>query len=184
MRLPLILTCALATCAVGAAPATAAQPHLGTPEVITSFSGESNLLAASSIGGHPDAYAVFHRTIGANVYSVVHRDTHGHAHRFDIPTTRGSYPQAIRIVAIERGGGMALWDDPAGHRVLVRQWRANGSLGPTQVALSQVTTNHSAENDGRRRVHGLRGDRVRERVRRGSRSGRAVRRPAATHPSR
>jgi hypothetical protein len=142
-----ILACALALFGLGGAHAAAAGPHLGTPEVITSFGGESDLLSASSVAGHPDAYAVFHRKIGANVYSVVHRDIHGHAHRFDIHTPSGSFPQAVRLVAVEAGGGMAIWDESATQRVLARGWRSDGTLGATQVVLSQVTTIHSADND-------------------------------------
>jgi hypothetical protein len=142
-----ILACALALFGCGGAQAAAAAPHLGMPEVITSFGGESNLVAANSVAGHPDAYAVFHRKIGANVYSVVHRDSRGHAHRFDIHTTPGSFPQAVRLVALEAGGGMAIWDESANRRVLARSWRGDGRLGATQVVLSQVTTIHSTEND-------------------------------------
>jgi hypothetical protein len=139
--------CAVAFSGLIAPAAEARAPRLGTPEVITWFGGESNLLEASSVAGHPDAYAVFHRKIGANVYSVVHRDRRGHAHRFDIPTTRGSFPQAIRIVPLESGAGMALWDDSASARVLARAWTRDGRLGPSAVVLSGVTTVHSAEND-------------------------------------
>ncbi|MEA2272989.1 MAG: hypothetical protein QOI98_1697 [Solirubrobacteraceae bacterium] len=142
-----ILACSLAMFGISFTSAAAAEPRLGTPEVITSFAGESNLLAASSIPGHPDAYAVFYSRIGGNVYSVVHRDSNGHAHRFDIHVTRGTYPEAIRIVALEAGGGMAIWDESRTHRVLARSWKRDGTLGSTQVVLSQVATIHSAEND-------------------------------------
>jgi hypothetical protein len=137
----------LAAMAIAASPAWAAGSRLGTPEVITSFGGESNLLSVSSAPGHPDAYAVFHRKIGANVYSVVHRDSHGHAHRFDIHRANGTFPYAIRLVALEGGAGMALWDDSANSRVLARSWSAKGQEGETRVVLSGVDTVHSAEND-------------------------------------
>lgn len=147
MTLRTTVLVALALSAVCATPATAAAPHLGTPEVIASFGGEANLLAAASAQGHPDAYAVFERRIGRNAYTVLHRDTRGHAHRFDIPTTRGTFPQAIRIVALEAGAGMAIWDEDRSQRVLARAWTAAGTLGATQTVLAQVTTTHSAEND-------------------------------------
>lgn len=123
-----------------ACQAAAAEPHLGTPEVITSFSGESNLIGSSSSEGHPDAYAVFHRVIGRNIYSVVHRDSRGHGHRFDIRNPGSSYPQAIELVGLEAGGGMAIWDDASTGRVLARHWTAGGELGATRVVLSQVAT--------------------------------------------
>jgi hypothetical protein len=146
-----ILVGALAMLGVGTSEGLvfgrAPGPHLGTPEVITSFGGESDLLAVSSSADHPDAYAVFHRKIGANVYSVVHRDSHGHAHRFDIHSESGSFPQAIRIVGLEAGSGMALWDESRTQRVLARSWANDGTLAPTGVVLSQVTTVHSADSD-------------------------------------
>ncbi|MEA2157364.1 MAG: hypothetical protein QOE11_3504, partial [Solirubrobacteraceae bacterium] len=109
--------------------------------------GESDLLAASSAPAHPDAYAVFHRKIGANIYSVVHRDSHGHAHRFDIPVTSQTFPQAVRLVALEGGAGMALWDEGRTQRVLARQWAGDGRLGAVQVVLSQVDTVRSGDFD-------------------------------------
>lgn len=142
-----VLTIVLAVAFSSVGSVAVAAPRLGTPEVIMSFGGEANLLAASSAAAHPDAYAVFHRAIGANVYSVVHRDRDGHAHRFDIPTTPGTFPQAVRIVTLEAGGGMAIWDEGHTQRVLARSWRSDGRLGAIQVVLSQVTTVHSADND-------------------------------------
>jgi hypothetical protein len=146
MRLAMLAVVVAVVCLGGTSVAVGA-PRLGTPEVITSFDGEAHLRAASSAAGHPDAYAVFNSRIGENVYSVVHRDRDGHAHRFDIPTRRGTYPEAIRLVALEAGGGMAIWDEQPTRRVLARSWRSDGRLGATQVVLSQVTTTHSAEND-------------------------------------
>jgi len=139
MRLPILLF-ALAMLNAGPAAAAAAEPHLGTPEVITSFSGESDILGSSSLPGHGDAYVVFHRVIGKNLYTVVHRDDHGHAHTFDIPATNGSFPMAIRLAGLEDGGGMALWDDGANQRVLARSWSRDGSLAAPQTVLAQVTT--------------------------------------------
>ncbi len=153
MRRLRILTTSLALIALGAMPvaaagAGAAVPHLGTPEVITSLGGEANLMASSSVPGHGDAYAVFWSTIGRNVYSVVYRDAGGHAHRFELPTRRGTYPQAVRIVALEDGAGMAIWDDGSSHSILARAWTRDGRLGATHVVLAGVTTTHSSENDG------------------------------------
>lgn len=149
MRRVRILTTTLALLALGAIPAAAAAaPHLGTPEVITSLSGEANLLAASSAPGHGDAYAVFWRKIGRNVYSVVYRDGAGRAHRFDLRTPRGTHPQAIRLVALEDGAGMAIWDDARSRSILARAWTREGRLGATQIVLAGVTTTRSSENDG------------------------------------
>jgi hypothetical protein len=142
---PRIFLYTLAMLNAGAAAAMARGPHLGTPEVITSFSsGESNIIASSSLPGHGDAYAVFHRIIGRNLYTVVFRDEQGHAHKFDIPTTNGSYPMAIRFAGLEDGGGMALWDDGANHRILARSWSRDGTLAASQSVLAQVTTSNNA----------------------------------------
>jgi hypothetical protein len=142
MRLRILL-CALAMLNAGAAVAVAGEPHLGTPEVITSFSGESDIIASSSLPGHGDVYAVFHRIIGKNLYTVVYRDEHGHAHKFDIPTTNSSFPMAIRFAGLEDGGGMVLWDDGANHRILARSWLRDGTLAATQTVLAQVTTENN-----------------------------------------
>jgi hypothetical protein len=137
------------TVAVAAAtPAAAATPRLGTPEVVTALTGEANMISAMSAPGHGDAYGVLHRKIGANVYSVVYRDVRGRVHRFDLPSTPGSFPYAIRLVALENGGGMALWDQGHANRVLARAWTRDGALGATAVVLTGVRTVHSAENDG------------------------------------
>lgn len=143
-----VLTLALLAVATSAACATA--PHLGTPEVITSFSGESDITGSSSTAGHGDAYVVFHRVIGRNIYSVVHRDDHGHAHAFDIPTPSGTYPQAIRLVALEAGGGMAIWDETVTQSVLERSWTADGRLGPVHPVMSHVQTYDNAGFGGPR----------------------------------
>jgi hypothetical protein len=59
---------------------------------------------------------------------------------FDIPTTNNSFPMAIRLADLEDGGGMALWDDGANHRVLARSWSRDGTLGAPQSVLAQVMT--------------------------------------------
>lgn len=126
----------------------AAKPaRLGTPEVLAAFSGESDLIGSSSAPGHGDAYAVFHRIIGKNLYTVIYADEGGHQHRFDLPTSAASFPEAVRLVPLQDGAGMAVWDDDASGRVLARTWTRGGVLGPEQTVLSGVDTVGSGDND-------------------------------------
>lgn len=130
-----------------AAPAASAADRLGTPEVLMRFGLEGFVQSSFSAEGHGEAFAAFHRRIGANVYTVAYRTAGGRLGRFDLPGTRLSFPQAIRFVALEDGATMALWDDTAGRRVLGRAWTADGDLGPLEVVLRDVNVVHSADNE-------------------------------------
>lgn len=138
---------ALIALLLGIAPAASAAARRGTPEVVTSLRGASQLLGASSAAGHGDAYAVFRSVVGKNIYTVVFGDRNGHLHRFDLPTEPGSFPFAVRFAALDGGGGMALWDDSRTNRVLARSWRPDGSLGSVEVALQGVHVVHGGDSD-------------------------------------